>query len=250
MIFYNYKDNKSKLKKIKKTTTYYLISVVTLTCFTIGVSLFIPDHKYRSKFEFPEKIDLSDWQFQASDNLDKELNNELNKQLETTSKMGIIDSRRYFYTSSLQTTLRIDVMYVKVNVVTVSGFIGTLKMKYVPDSFNIRYSDSIGYYALFVDSDRAYLSSCINPKGGTTVTREQFIDNRNIYDLNGDRIVSYLLGTTDLRDIRCIFTIMSLPLEKRKMDDTNNNSLNYTYQKLEKAWINWYKKWDNNFPRY
>jgi cyanosortase A-associated protein len=247
MFYNNFQYKKSKIKEIKKVTIYCLISASVLTSIAINISLFIPNYKNRTKFQFPEKIDLPNWQFVSSDNLDKELNQELNKQLETTSQIGIADARRYFYTSFLYKDLSIDLMYVR-KLVVVPALLKQLNLKYVNSSFKVSYSDSVGYYALFTDRDLAYLSSCINPRGKATVTSEQFMNNRNTYDISGDRILSYLIGTSDLRDTRCLFTIMSVPLKSSKTENVNGDLLENSYKKLEKVWFAWYQKWENNFP--
>ena len=249
MFLRNYKNKKSKLKIVKSLKLFFLITAFTSTFIAISISLFIPSYKHRLKFQFSDQISLPEWQFKSSNNIDNELNNKLKQ----TPQGGAVDARRYFYTSSLNETsnetLRVEVMYIK-GFVAIPEYLNILNLKYISSSLNIRYSDLTGYYTLFVDHDRAYLSSCINPRGKATVTKEQFINNRNAYDITGDRIISYLLGTTDLRDIRCLFTIMSVPLDNRKINEPNNNLLNDTsYRQLEKSWTNWYQKWDNKFPK-
>ena len=183
---------------------------------------------------------MNEWRSQSSSNP--------NNILETSLKESVVDSRRYLYTASLEEALRIDAFYVK-GFVTIPDSLVILGLKISSKNLHVRYTESIGYYALFVDQERAYLSACINPRGGSTLTREQFMNNRNNYDITRDRIVSYLIGITDLRDIRCLFTIISVPLENKQIGNFNNNSLDVSYQKLEKAWSDWYNKWEDNFPK-
>jgi len=101
--------------------------------------------------------------------------------------------------------------------------------------------DPIGYYAIFNYQDRAYLTACINPRGISTVTKEQFDDNASDRAMDRDVIISWLLGQKDLRDRRCLWTLISTPL-------TGDYNLKDTNQKLEKIWISWYEWWKPRFP--
>ncbi len=239
------KDKKSKLKKIKTSKIYCLITVFTSTCVAISVSLFIPKEQAGSKFQFPKEISLSNWQSQSSDRLDKLLKNDLKSPYKNEI---IVDARRYVYTSSTQEILRVDALYVTGGAVEIPQFLETVDLKYLINDLDIRYSAKTGYYALFTDQKQAYLSSCISPRGVSTVTREQLINNRNNYDFKPDRLISYLVGTIYIRDRRCLFTVMSIPLKEQKVGNLNSNSLDNTYQNLEKSWISWYQKWENSFP--
>ncbi len=102
--------------------------------------------------------------------------------------------------------------------------------------------DPIGYHATFIDQNRAYLTACINPRGISTVTGEQFNDNASDRAMDRDVIISWLLGQKDLRDRRCLWTLMSTPI-------TSNSNLNDTNRKLEKVWISWYEWWKPRFPQ-
>ncbi|NMF59370.1 cyanoexosortase A system-associated protein [Pseudanabaena yagii] len=102
--------------------------------------------------------------------------------------------------------------------------------------------DPIGYYAMFTYQNQAYLTACINPRGISTVTKEQFDDNASDRAMDRDVIISWLLGQKDLRDRRCLWTLMSTPLTADKDRAATN-------QKLEKIWISWYEWWKTNFPQ-
>ena len=229
-----YKDKKSRVKTFKSLKVFYLIAVFTSTCVAISISIFTPNFKNRPKFQFPDQVSLTNWQFQSSNNLDNALKN------------NAIAARKYFYTSPTKDTLQIDALYID-GIVSIPKSLAILGLKYSSNSLNIRYLESVGYYALFVDQDRAYLSSCINPYGDTTVTEDQFINNRD--NTTSNRIGSYLLGVTNLRNNRCLFTIISIPLENPKLVNQSTNSLAKMYQKLESVWINWHKNWHYDFPK-
>jgi len=102
--------------------------------------------------------------------------------------------------------------------------------------------DPIGYYAMFTYQNQAYLTACINPRGISSVTKEQFDDNASDRAMDREVIISWLLGQKDLRDRRCLWTLMSTPLAADKDSAATN-------QKLEKIWISWYEWWKINFPQ-
>lgn len=102
----------------------------------------------------------------------------------------------------------------------------------------VKGSAEVGYYSLYSYKGRSHLVSCINPVGNTTVTSNQFLANRNRYDLQASRFFPWLLGQVSLRDMRCLWVDMSIPLEPK-----------VAYPILEKTWEVWKKYWDK-FPAY
>jgi len=84
------------------------------------------------------------------------------------------------------------------------------------------------------------LRSCINPRGPGVITYEQFIQNRYTYDWQPSRLLPVLLGQEPLRDHRCLWTYLSLPLE--------NLSEQQAYSILEEVWLSWYQWWHPRFP--
>lgn len=105
----------------------------------------------------------------------------------------------------------------------------------------VRQREGLGFYALFVYEKRAYLDACINPRGGSTFTQEQFSYNRINYDVQFNRLVLWVLGYQGLRDNRCLWTHLSIPL--------NQSSPETAYVILEDAWFSWYQWWQTRFPR-
>jgi cyanosortase A-associated protein len=102
--------------------------------------------------------------------------------------------------------------------------------------------NAIGYYLIFEYQNRAYLTACINPRGISTATREQFDDNASKSASDREVIIKWLLGQTDLRDRRCLWTILSTPF-------TASSDRAMIDQKLEKVWILWYEWWKIRFPQ-
>jgi cyanosortase A-associated protein len=237
------KNQRANLRSIKTIKFICLVTAFTSSCIAISVALLIPKSKQNSQFQFPQQITLQDWRSQSSNNLEEALKN------------GAIAAKRYTYTSSTQDDLRIDIQYIDRGV-DVPKYLVMIGLKPVVNSVDQRYLEAIGHYVVFNNLERAYLSACINPRGGSTVTEEQFIQNRNTFDITPERLGLYLLGVIHLRDTRCLFVVMSIPLSD--INSTTNPSLDLnqqringskvTYQKLEKVWINWYKNWENKFP--
>ncbi len=108
-------------------------------------------------------------------------------------------------------------------------------------SLVLRQQQGLGFYGLFVYQKRAYLDTCINSRGGSTFTREQFRSNRIHYDIQLNRLIPWLLGQQELRDQRCLWAHLSIPL--------NQSSPESSYHILETAWSSWYQWWLPRFPK-
>ena len=105
---------------------------------------------------------------------------------------------------------------------------------------NIKKLNGIGYYQLRIEEQQAYLTACINPRGGSTVTLDQFIHNRYTDDFTLNRILPWLLGKEVLKDNRCIWVQLSTPLNSVTATDA--------YQILESVWAANYSRWQTRFP--
>jgi cyanosortase A-associated protein len=101
---------------------------------------------------------------------------------------------------------------------------------------------NVGDYSLFVHKERAYLSTCINPQGMTTVTADRFHANSNPNPLGlpVNRLLPWLLGQQTLRDSRCIWTVLSTPIDRATPDATMK-----TLETIGVTWIHW---WQVNYP--
>ncbi|MCT7968579.1 cyanoexosortase A system-associated protein [Laspinema sp. D1] len=198
----------------------------------VGKSLLYsnPDKGPSADFSFPPDIPLTEWQPLESDSLP----------VQNTS--NLISARVYRYQHQQNKfSLDIEMRYV----IDTDGDIKTMLNKHLnsetyPGKLTIHHQEGIGFYGLAATTERAYLSSCINPYGGSTVTAEQFRNNRNTYDLQVSRLVPWLLGQQELRDFRCLWTVLSMPLE--------DTTAEQAYPVLEKAWVSWYAWWQPRFP--
>jgi cyanosortase A-associated protein len=102
----------------------------------------------------------------------------------------------------------------------------------------------LGFYSLFVDRKTAYFGTCINPQGITTVTGDQFHANSNPNPLTSgiplQRFLPWLMGKQTFRDSRCLWTLLSTPIDPSTPDATMKT--------LETTGINWMRWWQMHFP--
>ncbi|WP_310418570.1 cyanoexosortase A system-associated protein [Chamaesiphon sp. OTE_8_metabat_110] len=108
----------------------------------------------------------------------------------------------------------------------------------------LREEPGVGFYSLFADKKTAYFGTCINPRGIATVTGDQFHANSNPNPLASgipfDRVVPWLMGRQTLRDSRCLWTILSTPIDAAAPDAT--------MKMLQTVGLNWTRWWQGNFP--
>lgn len=172
-------------------------------------------------FTFPEKVPLAGWHFQSSyplENITGKVynykHNEIDLQIKMQHELG--PNREIF-------------RQYNPNVVS-------------PDktAVIIRKKNEIGVYILFIEQERAYLRSCINPNAPSVITQEQFTYNRYISDLRLGRLLPVFLNQEPLIDRQCFWANLSIPVQ--------NNSPENAYEILENAWIDWYPYWHSQFP--
>lgn len=104
----------------------------------------------------------------------------------------------------------------------------------------IKYQADIGHYALLKDDTSAYLSSCISSRSLSSVTQKQFSRQRYHNDLRPIIIWQWLQNQASIRDRRCLWILLSIPI--------NSSNTTDEYELLEKAWGDLYRWWLPNFP--
>lgn len=211
-----------------------LATIFGAVLFVLGKSILYPTSSDRtvSPFIFPAAVSLPQWQPLASHPLDNP----------TAERPQYISEKHYRY---IQNSLSLDIeMRYLVNT---NGDVKDFIKNYTAIRSSagqllpvLRQQKGVGFYNLFVHQGRAYVSACINSRGHSTVTDNQFRRNRNIYDVPSSRIVLWLLGQAELRDERCLWAHLSVPLKNSSPEDA--------YQTLEKAWFSWYQWWSQRFP--
>ena len=206
------------------------------TLFTLGRATLDPNLGKYTPYAFPPAVSLPGWQLLESTPLNNADKNETH----------LLAGKRYQYINN-SVPLDIEIRYEIASVGEIKEFLP--KYTSIPSLPNkpfqdMRQQEGVGYYVVFTYQNRAYLSSCINPLGGSTVSSQQFANNRNNYDVQLNRVFPWLIGQADLRDWRCLWTHISIPLNK-----VNTDSVEQNYKVLENVWFYWYKWWSPRFPK-
>jgi cyanosortase A-associated protein len=237
------------LNNLQKRTNFLATTAIGISLVTV-YTLIEPTAGNRSvaSFDFPSDIPLNNWQ-----QLDSK---PLNITVQSNNPERLESGRSYQYnkkntqmaegTSSAderqRQILEIEARYI----IGSRGYVENYISKYTdiaPKAFKaeqIKYSKEIGYYFLFKDNHRAYLSSCISPRSQSTVTQKQFASNRYQADLKPNVLFNWLLGKASIRDSRCLWMQLSMPL--------NTSEAQITYATLQEAWSDWYRWWLTHFP--
>ena len=210
-----------------------LFLIVTWLGIILNSIYLIASKKLLTASIFPDLIILNTWQQVKV----KSLNNEELNTL-TDTKVAIVRSGKdYSYVRNDQ-HLELQMRYLMNTRGDSNPFLEQTSTNLAKNSEkNIRYIKGIGYYLLYSDTKQAYLAACINPRGGSTVTSAQFMQNRYTYDLTWNRLLPWLLGKEVLRDNRCIWTQLSIPL--------NGVVDSKVYPVLESFWSENYVVWQS-----
>ncbi|MEM7726779.1 MAG: cyanoexosortase A system-associated protein [Cyanobacteria bacterium P01_A01_bin.45] len=212
------------------TASKIRISLLSVTCGAVFLSLGSivmrsPNYEQGAdSFSFPVRVKLLGWkQVSSTRKLDK---------IEKNSE--IINQKLYQY---IQNDLALDIEMRYSKEIKVRSLIK--KYQGIEKPAEIRQRPNIGYYGIGFDRGRVYLSACITPQGNSTYTYEQFRENEEyISRLDIKHILNWILGKNRLREERCLWTHLSMSVEK--------SSPKQNYQLLEKAWFSWYKYWQSS----
>ncbi len=214
----------------KKLRLWLLAIVFAFVMLAVGKASLYPNvpNDSISPFTFPTNVPLEQWQLVES------------VPLPTPDVPKYFGGQEYRYKKD-NLTLNIEMRYLIPDNGGVENLLRNLTpIKLVPGKLDLLNKEGIGDYALFLYEGRSYLSACINPRGNSTATSEQYRRNRNSYDFQVSRIIPWLLGKDNMRDFRCLWANMSFPV--------NNLSQKEAYQVLENVWFEWYRWWQPRFP--
>lgn len=180
---------------------------------------------------FPPVVPLPKWQLIDS----IEINS-------ISEKPWILPGRHYRYTQN-QLPLSIYMHSVEPPDGDVKQLIDrhtAIKFSAAQPTLSIRQQAGVGFYGVYVYQQQAYLDACINERGISTFTAEQFSQNRKHYELQFNRLLSHLFtGTPPLRERRCLWSHLSIPLKGASPEAAYNN--------LETIWFYWYTWWSSRF---
>lgn len=212
-------------------TKYWRIPFLMLTCggvFFVFAKLLLAAPTVKSytpdPFAFPESVPLPEWQQHTSETLD-------------SSHPSEFGAQRYQYRKpKSDTALAIEMRYLRGNG-EVKSYIG--RYTEIATEPEIRNSDS-GFYGLVTHEERAYLSTCIPPRGNSAFTAKQFQRNALMHDIRPIRAVKWWVGQQKLIDQRCLWVNLSTPIA--------NGSVETAYERLEETWQPWLAWWQDYFP--
>lgn len=201
-----------------------LITTGSFIFWGLGQSILAPKstEQTQSNFVFPSDVPLAGWQL-----------------LESQSVVNPMGQIYHYRQNNLK--IKLEVYYI-----SDANENQELFRKYSPDPLLTSESTSIqhsqqGFYSLSIEKKRAYLRTCINPRGESTITYDQFVRNRYVDDLKFSRLLLWLLGQVSLRDHRCLWTHLSIPI--------NEENPKSSYQNLETVWGPWHRWWQDRFPQ-
>lgn len=185
------------------------------------------DRSQLNAFDFPKQVPLSSWQLQSV------------KPLRATDPSRFDRGQQYLYGQN-RAPLTVQTRYEHYT----DGNVRRLLVLYMPiepamAQLAIKYRENSGYYGLFEYEGKAYLSACLNSTGRSTVTEQQFVQNRYAYGWSLKRSLLWIIGQNDLLDGSCFWTLMSVPLAS----DSSEIAIAQAYRNLEQAWFNWYQWW-------
>lgn len=204
----------------------FLAATLGGICLVLGKSIFDPSIGKPTPYAFPAQVPLSGWQAETP----------------APRESAAGRQRGHYRYRQGQEVLEVEMRYLTDTNGDFKVFLQDHTTMHVPaNRVSVRHQEETGFYGLSRHQGRVYLTACINPLGGSTLTREQFLQNRQTYDLQPDRLWAWLLAQADLRDRRCLWVHLSLPL--------NSASPQATEQKLEAAWIDWHQFWQPHFPK-
>jgi cyanosortase A-associated protein len=179
-------------------------------------------------YSFPQRITLPEWQFTKSNELPQKANENL------SGANAIISGKRYQLIQN-DVPLIVEVRLV----LNTDGNIQRLveRSRVSPISIDdsssmIREKEGVGIYGLSIDEGQAYLDTCLNTRGKSTFTREQFMANQTNYIMQPGRLIALLWGQERLNDHRCLWIRLALPISKVQPKAA--------YPILEKAWLSLY----------
>ena len=219
---------------MNKSRTLLLLAVMIATTLALGKSLVHPITKspHFTDFIFPESVPLKQWKLLTSDSI----NTHSFESPEHPS--GNFVSGRYYRYGQNQKFLDIEMRYL----INTNGDLKSFITHKTGELVSVLREDpNRGFYSVFSHDGKVYLSACINSRGGSTITSDQFNRNRMIYDARLDRLVLWFLGQAKLKDRRCLWANLSLPLD-------HHSSTEETYRTLETVWYDWYNWWKSFFP--
>jgi cyanosortase A-associated protein len=215
----------------------FLATICSGMCLITVYSFIEPSAGNRqvASFTFPEYVPLNSWKLEKTKSLNQ-------KKEEINIHEDLVESSKSYVYSQNGIPLKIEMRYLVGTRGDVNNLIKekTTIPAEVLKKIKEEHLENIGFYTQFTYKDRAYLSACINPRGNSTFTQKQFSKNLYLHDFNWNILIDWLQGKASIRDRRCLWTNLSIPVDPLKPEKT--------YQILQQAWSSWYQWWQPRFP--
>ena len=234
--------------KIEQSQWYYyfLVAIAISTNLMALLALIIPDVANRSiaNFQFPQQIKLSSGQaisISKSNDLTPSARQQQVRQRTIEVPLEIMAENQKYQYEQKGSPVNLEISYLT----NTRGDVGTYLSKYTdiaPEAIHnrtIAQLKNIGHHTLLKDDARAYLSSCISPRSPSNVSQKQFSEYRYQNDLTFKVAWEWLQGKSSIRDRRCLWVHLSVPLTP---------DVPTAYQVLESTWQEVYQWWLPNFP--
>ena len=220
----------------KKWRNYFLIVVAIGVNLATLVTFIIPTAGKRpvADFKFPQAIKLSSEKVFISTDSDR-------SPLLTPTQPETIEARQKYQYKSEKSLFSLQISYIT----NTRGDVMSYLQKHTNISSQalktkrVSQIEGIGAYVLLHDRHRAYLSSCISPRSLSNVSPKQFSQYRYQNDLTLKVAGEWLLGKASIRDRRCLWINLSMPL----VSDSHT-----AYKLLESSWREIYHWGRSNFP--
>jgi cyanosortase A-associated protein len=192
-------------------------------------------------YQFPAQVSLPGWQQQQSQSLKHKI------------PQDVLSAYEYQYQGQGKfrgKLVQAQIFYLRY----IEGNVSRYLNLYTPVKSTLGqqqiFQPQTGYATLVVSGQQAYLGSCINPKGASTITETQFAQNRYQHDLTPSRILLWGLGQQDLIDRRCLFTALSVKIDNRPSSAglATHSMPSEAQQILQEFWQHWHSLWQAQFP--
>jgi len=207
-----------------------LIFGMTVLVWGVAIASFQPQIPQVAPYPFPQVISLADWTLMDSQPLTLD-------QIPYSQDIpgDVVSGQRYHYRQD-NADLQIEMRYLT----DTNGDLKTL-IKHQTGSLGavLQSMKNVGDFSLFIQSSAGQLDACINPRGTSTVTSDQFKRNRTLYDWQSGRFLGWILGQSPLHDNRCLWTRMTLSINSASVELS---------PRLKTTWADWHQLWQQNFP--
>lgn len=197
-------------------TRFVLLNIICLSVLlTLGKIVLDPTAGKRpfANFNFPSAIPLAGWDLVDSQPL-------IDRAFTTAQYDQVSAGRQYSYRRKLEhhdLSLHAEIRYVLntngdvMELIQQQTRLGTISETRTLQTLN-------GFYNSFIVQEQLHFTSCVNPRGSTTVTAAQFFHNRYTFDLQPKRLFAWGLGRENLLDQRCLWLHLSTPLQGKNRD--------------------------------